>query len=674
MGLDENRLDGGCSSQAVVRMDTPAPDEGLVVQLFSSSTAVKLPENVVIPAGKSFAIFPISTQPVYDRQTVDIRARTAEVEILRQLTVLRPRLVSFAPEVDHYFAGEIGRALVTLSSPAPENGLTINVRSSSPLIDVVAISVPAGETDVWVPFRCHAFTSEAAVDLTATFAGVTFSSPVTITTKNRPKHCFTRARHMTGQSAGGFLPVDPNEVEATYRTRHYAVEACESVRITWANYIQFNGAVGEEKLGNAYRLEASVEYGGMSVPITFRGQASTLVEDGQRAVSDPIPQSFPAGAEIFIRQHVSVASPGMHWPSSITFAPQEGVAHNRNLVAGTGFTGFLRSGFSFGPAAITGFIVHQQKPVIWLDGDSIFNGGQDAINDYGLGKRALNLSSGDLVVSEYNYGIGARAGATFKTSNEEMYEHRRHLAMAADIVLCNLGVNSIVTNEEAMRRSALQHWKQWANTGIPVVQLSILPLTTSDDGWSTARGQTPSGLEGRRIAFNQWCRDTSENGAVAKAAEHGVWLVFLDISGEVEVNGENEPVPNGGRWRMFGDGPTYNCIAGVDTSIRIDTVLPTNQWRYCVARVNYASGPLAGTSAICALSATTGDLLNVSTLGGNRPLPQAPTVGDTVTIVQTAVSPSDGAGIHPNSLGLTLLADRIYHSGIFDLASDRWKW
>jgi hypothetical protein len=476
---------------------------------------------------------------------------------------------------------------------------------------------------------------------------------------------------MTGQ--GGTHPANGTDTQATFRTVHYNVEGCEGVRLHYGNYNQTSGTGGEAAVGNDYTLgPIYYEYGGVPWPVLFGGQATVVVKDGSSVVSDPLWHHFPAGTTLYIRQHVSVASSGMVWPTSGNWASTEGVAANTDISNGTGFSGFVTSGFSFGPTAITGYIPDQTKPVVWIDMDSIGNNGQDPINDYGLGRRALNNNSGSIVVSEFNYGIGARAGQTIAGTGGLVHRHRLRLSLCADLVLSNLSVNSIASSLATMKADALAHWQQWAYTGIPIIACTILPSTSSPDSggfdtaWATAAAQVPTANESNRTGYNDWLRDTGPTGAAVQAEALGIILLPCDITVNVEVDASNVLTLNGGRWRVIGDGATYNCAnTSTTTSIALSGVtLTTNQHRYYSAKVLYASGAQAGQTRYCSLNGTGTASLTVSTTSPNSALPQAPTTGDTVTIVRTTVSGNDGNGLHPNAEGLALAAATIYNSGL----------
>jgi hypothetical protein len=83
-------LVGGASATGTVTLIKAAPTGGIVVSLASSNSAqVKVPANVVIPAGAISQVFIITTTATKQRTNVSITASYASVNKSATLTLVR---------------------------------------------------------------------------------------------------------------------------------------------------------------------------------------------------------------------------------------------------------------------------------------------------------------------------------------------------------------------------------------------------------------------------------------------------------------------------------------------------------------------------------------------------------------------------------------------------------
>jgi hypothetical protein len=103
---------------------------------------------------------------------------------------------------------------------------------------------------------------------------------------------------------------------------------------------------------------------------------------------------------------------------------------------------------------------------------------------------------------------------------------------------------------EQMKLEILQQAFTFMILGKHFVGCTILPAPTSTDGFITYAHQTPSSLDELRIAYNDWLRDTSEDGFVSMAQGQVAYLsagtaqvadpcvpIEFDQTGRQELNG-----------------------------------------------------------------------------------------------------------------------------------------
>lgn len=179
-------------SSAVVKLDSPAPAVGAVVQLTSSDSSVQLPSQVSIAAGATAsATIPVTTSIVPATVQVSLTATYNGVSKVATVTVT-PAAVSsiFLPAA---IAGgkAITSAYVVISGPAPVGGLAVALSSSDPSVaPPPTITVPAGATSSgYFTIPTNAVSAPLSAVVTATAGGV--SKTATIQVKPPALSAFT---------------------------------------------------------------------------------------------------------------------------------------------------------------------------------------------------------------------------------------------------------------------------------------------------------------------------------------------------------------------------------------------------------------------------------------------------------------------------------------------------
>lgn len=108
-----------------VTMSAVAPAGGLAVTLSSDNPAASVPANVSVAAGASQATFPIATTVVSVPTLVRITARASAATLTDSLKLLLSVVSVVAPNAGPSTYGSTGPWTVTLSGPAPPNGIRV---------------------------------------------------------------------------------------------------------------------------------------------------------------------------------------------------------------------------------------------------------------------------------------------------------------------------------------------------------------------------------------------------------------------------------------------------------------------------------------------------------------------------------------------------------------------
>jgi hypothetical protein len=178
MTLDQTTVTGGENVSGSIRLSGAAPQGGVTVRLESDDPSVLFDNgqgriDVRVEAGDQDAPFSIETTPVAESRDVTISARLVEssneTPKTTTLTVQAPRPLSLALNPPIIGVGETSRGVVFLSGPAPEDGITLDVRSSNPTVFVPAEGVPVESGDTAAAFDIN---DEGLVTVKPRFADI----------------------------------------------------------------------------------------------------------------------------------------------------------------------------------------------------------------------------------------------------------------------------------------------------------------------------------------------------------------------------------------------------------------------------------------------------------------------------------------------------------------------
>ncbi|HZH98000.1 MAG TPA: hypothetical protein VEX38_03440, partial [Fimbriimonadaceae bacterium] len=181
--VNPSTVQSGQNTTARVTIPNAAPSGGLSVPVTSNSSALVVPQSVMIPAGEYSVLFTIGTRPVstsvgrYVTVTYNGLNKSALVTItpysnLATLTV-NPSTVK---------GGQNTTGTVTLDLAAPSDGAVVNLSSSTSYIVVPAnVTVPAGQTSVSFTITTKSVGAAFTRSISATRAGVTRAANITLT-------------------------------------------------------------------------------------------------------------------------------------------------------------------------------------------------------------------------------------------------------------------------------------------------------------------------------------------------------------------------------------------------------------------------------------------------------------------------------------------------------------
>ena len=178
--LNPSTVAGGISTNGTVSLTSLAPTGGLVVKLASNSTSTSLPASVTIPAGASSAGFVVKTSYVSAQTLATITATLGSVSQTTSLTISPPALVSITFKPSSVLGGESATGTVTLSSPAPSNGIVIWLFSSKGANVPIYMFVGANKTSGTFTVRTAPEPIQTSATVTATLGTSSLAATLTI--------------------------------------------------------------------------------------------------------------------------------------------------------------------------------------------------------------------------------------------------------------------------------------------------------------------------------------------------------------------------------------------------------------------------------------------------------------------------------------------------------------
>ncbi len=182
--LNPSTVTGGQSSIGTVTLSNHAPSTGAVVILTSDHPGVSVPGSITIAAGQNTGTFTVTTSPVAAGETVQITA-TYNNSISAPLIVnatapSQAQIAGISLNPASVTGGSPSTGTVTLSNPAPANGVVVTLGSNNGAATVPAsITIAGGQTTGTFTVNTSPVNATQTPAITATSAN-TVSAPLTI--------------------------------------------------------------------------------------------------------------------------------------------------------------------------------------------------------------------------------------------------------------------------------------------------------------------------------------------------------------------------------------------------------------------------------------------------------------------------------------------------------------
>lgn len=291
------------------------------------------------------------------------------------------------------------------------------------------------------------------------------------------------------------------------------------IQLVFTNF-QSTGSAAEVVGPNAITVEAALETISPSafVTVTFNGATSVSIPAGGTVVSDPVPLTFAANAQAWLRTGV-VVTVGQSWPRTSMFAISGEAMYESteatSQVQATGAMAARTTGVTAGggyiPIAIIGKTA-DPIPAVALVGDSIMAGtvGDSSSSTTGLRglfAKGLVLPNGTTLP----FTLLARASEQGAFSTGIGNYRRRHSLDYCTHAIVNYGTNDIAASATLVQIQGYltEIWASLKARNLKVYQALILPRVTSSDSYATVVNQTPAtgfAKNGVRDQLNAWIR------------------------------------------------------------------------------------------------------------------------------------------------------------------------
>ena len=172
---------GGVNSVGTVVLDGKAGADGVNVVLSALSTYATVPQSVIVAKGKTSATFTITTSPVPTNTPVTISAMTGDFTKSATLTLKAPTLVQLDLNPVQVSGGTNATGRVKLSSPAPGDGLNVNLSSNQGAATVnTTVTVGAGATTATFPVTTSSVATKTVAKITASLGSTLIGVTLTI--------------------------------------------------------------------------------------------------------------------------------------------------------------------------------------------------------------------------------------------------------------------------------------------------------------------------------------------------------------------------------------------------------------------------------------------------------------------------------------------------------------
>lgn len=433
-----------------------------------------------------------------------------------------------------------------------------------------------------------------------------------------------------------------SDIQRSFRNIYYTTQYTYDFVVCYTNaYI--STSLVQTGPGNAVNLTLGLEYNGATVQATFQGAVSILVPNGGEVCTDVIPMEIPAATAFYIRHALTVSGSqkfiiGSGGGASSTYTDLNDVTTSTGAMA-TGGAGAAMSTVS----GIYGTTYPLTSACIYLSADSIGAGSGDnpsprANETPATGYLVRGLGGAGSTAPPYCFIQTSVGGTTIAERILTLAPSLQNQMTGAEYAISAAGVNDLGGSTGTIEANYVTHWQEFTNRGIPVWQITLLPKTTSTDGWRTQANQTVTANETQRIALNTWIRSvpTPLTG-------------YIETANLMECNSSNTPTLNGGFWCVPNAAVVTSTSTGSNTS---SSLHDTNQAWTVNAYTNYTA-VITGGLGVGETSLIYSNTSTVLTVSGWSP--STPDNTSTYVIQQTLTND----GTHPTPVANITLAAPI---------------
>ena len=206
LAISPTSVSGGLSATGTMTLNGPAPIGGTTVALSSDTTAVTVPDTVVVPAGASKATFTLSTHSVASTTVANITASQGFNGATAELTVTGSTLSAISLSPNTVIGGSSSTGTVTLGGPAGGSGVTVSLSSDNANATVPAtVTIPAGASSATFTTATSPVTNTVTATITATAGGLTQTATLTIQTPLLQSVSVAPSSVIAGTSATGTI-------------------------------------------------------------------------------------------------------------------------------------------------------------------------------------------------------------------------------------------------------------------------------------------------------------------------------------------------------------------------------------------------------------------------------------------------------------------------------------
>lgn len=345
---------------------------------------------------------------------------------------------------------------------------------------------------------------------------------------------------------GSFSTLSSGITDAMVRRSHLAGATTRQIHVAYANWRRVSGS--ESNGANNITVRGAVEYpSGTYTPLYFNGSRDVVIHPGGTAISDPCSIVIPLGTQFWTRTEVIVGSGESFMYHNLR--TEDGEASQTGAGDLTTSGTITGSSPSYGPCAIFEDFLSATELRIGGIGDSIMMGTGDTTKvNWGWFARAFGA-----VVPAQRVAFGSETALNF--SGQQSTYRRLPLLEGANIIICSYGINDISSSLANIQTRLTNVWTRAAATGVPVVQCTLTPSTTSTDSWATTTNQTVTSNETKRTQLNDWIRSLPS-----------------PISGYIEIADIAETARNSGLWKVTG-AANYATSDGLHPSTAMHTLI-----------------------------------------------------------------------------------------------------